>query len=541
MLLTLLAVTILPHAAGAGNVKAPATPVQQGISIMGGGTPCGTPGTWYLGATPPNVDYTKPVLLFVHGKGSCAETWWGTTSYHGTNDMYTYAYNNGYRTAFVDLYGDKMMWDNGALLNTLIDKVRNYFGVSKLTIVAHSKGGVDTNAALAHYGAAGKVSRVVTLGSPHYGTPLADYAYSTWTWWLAELFGARDDATYSMQTGYMNYFRSVTDGRDQTPFYTLSGYKCGPVFTAMWYSCAFIGGEDDGVVPVGSTRIPGGTHLKEGYWDHDEIKMGSRTWSYFMPVIRTADVPAAVAMGGLLAAAGTGPASDVAGIGMGKAAAPVSPGNLILRGGEVTGTAEAPALPIESRVRSATFTIYASHPDFSATITGPDGKAHAITMSGQVPADQVFGGTWTGHVTVNTPASGSWRLSAASSARAGYLMIAALDSDLEATLDVGQTVGTPGGKRALATGFRGGRTPASSRVEGVVKMSGEQQGENINFTPATGGHTANVNVQPARNGIYNASVTVTGTLPDGTAFERSLANSFAAVAPEQRGNWKGQN
>jgi triacylglycerol lipase len=308
----------------------------------------------------------------------------------------------------------------------------------------------------------------------------------------------------------------------------------------MWYSCAFIGGEDDGVVPVGSTRIPGGTHLKEGYWDHDEIKMGSRTWSYFVPVIRTADIPPAIAMGGLRAAADDGLATDAARGGR-AAASPPSPGNLILRGGEVTGTAEAPAFPVESGVRSATFTIYASNPDFSATMTGPDGASHAVSVSDQVPVDQVFGGTWTGHVTVNLPAAGSWTLAAASNVRTGDLMIAALDSDLEATLDAGQTVAAPGGKRALSTGFRGARTPASSRAEGIVHMSGEQQGDQIAFTPAARGHKANVNVRPARNGIYNASVTVTGTLPDGTTFERSLANSFAAVAPDQRGNWEGQN
>jgi pimeloyl-ACP methyl ester carboxylesterase len=156
-LLTLLAIP--PLAQAKGGAKAPPAPTLVGgeagdIAIMGTSGSCGTPGTWYVGATPPNADYSKPVLLFVHGKGSCAQTWWGQTTYHGTNDMYTYAYNNGYRTAFVDLYGDKTMWDNGSLLNGLIDTIRGYFGVSKLTIVAHSKGGVDSNAALVHFGAA---------------------------------------------------------------------------------------------------------------------------------------------------------------------------------------------------------------------------------------------------------------------------------------------------------------------------------------------------------------------------------------------------
>src|SRR5690606_15553332 len=114
--------------------------------------------------------------------------------YHGANDMYTYAYNHGYRTAFVDLHPEGTMWDNGQLLSSLLNQITAYFGVSKVVIVAHSKGGVDANAAAAHYGAAPKISRVITLGTPHWGTPLADLAYSSWASWLAELLGQRTEA-----------------------------------------------------------------------------------------------------------------------------------------------------------------------------------------------------------------------------------------------------------------------------------------------------------------------------------------------------------
>ena len=333
LLMLLVVMALVQPASLAKSPKAPPapTPMTGDVSIMGSSAPPGSPGTWYVGATPPNVDYTKPVLLFVHGKGGSAQVWWGPTTYHGTNDMYQYAYNNGYRTAFVDMYHDRSMWENGQMLNQQIDKVRSYFGVSKVTIVAHSKGGVDSDAALAHYGASGKVSRVITLGTPHWGTPIADMAYSSWTWWIAALMGELNDATYTMQTGYMNYFRSVTDGRTAVPFHTISGYKCGPVFSALWYGCMAIGGEDDGVVPVWSAKRPASTHMKTGYWDHDEIRMGSRTWSTFSSVIRTAQVDSAVAMEGPRLAAAPGAMSDA---GRGQSSAAEAPGNVILRGGD---------------------------------------------------------------------------------------------------------------------------------------------------------------------------------------------------------------
>ena len=498
------------------------------VSISGsvGSDPGGSPGTWYIGATPPNVDYTKPVLLFVHGKGGWAGSWWNDTVYHGHNDMYDYAYNNGYRTAFVDLYPDHDMWDNGYLLSQLVNTITAYFGVSKVDIIAHSKGGVDSDAALYYYGANPKVRRVVTLGTPHWGTPIADMAYSGWTWWIAALMGELNDATYVMQTGYMSSFRSWVDETQTAPFYTLSGYKCGPIGTALWYSCAFIGGEDDGLVGVNSAQRPSSTHLKTGYWDHDEIRMGSRTWSYFAPTIRyasTGTTPAvAWASDDLLAAANS--KSDVtAG---GKAAA--FP-NAILRGGSTTGDA-ASAFPLEKGVRSATFTFIATSADFTATLNGPAGASYTVTMEKQMGAADIFPGAYLGTVTVDAPAAGSWSIDTAAAQETGWFMMAGIDSDLKATLDVGANTMTPGAARGLSIAFSGA-TPASSQAEVVVSGRDRQAMARAQFSKA--GSLLKATVAPAESGVHTASVTVTGTLPDGSSFERSLVKSFATLAPGQ--------
>lgn len=494
----------------------------------------GSPGTWYVGATPPNVDYSKPVLVFVHGKGGWSGDWWEPTVYHGSNDMYSYAYSNGYRTAFVDLIPEASMWTNGQLLNRQLNEITAYFGVSRVTIIAHSKGGVDANAAAVHYGASAKISQIITLGSPHGGSPLADMAFSTWTWWLAALLGQRGDATYVLQTGYMSYYRSVTDGRgNAVPYHTLSGDRCGPVFTALWMGCAFIAGEDDGMVPVWSTRIPGGTHVKEGSWDHDEIRMGSRTWSWFAPLLRAGATEAAGPPAGGQPEATAAQARP--GGPPGGAGGPVTPGNAILRGGN---TAEHPVthFPVESGVRSATFTFLASGPDFRATLVGPDGSTRTVGMKGRVPADDLFAGAWLGTVTIQGPAAGQWRLQADAPARTGYLMMLSLDSDLHATLGVGQALAAPGSRQSLAVGFRG-RAPAASQAEAAFALAGQQPYGRTAFQGAAGALNASLTI-PAGNSIHNVTVTVTGTLPDGTAFERTLATSFAAVAPGARGAWR---
>jgi hypothetical protein len=543
ILLSLAPMAVLAKA-GPGAVPAPALLGAAGsaagdISAQGsvGIAATNTPGTIWIGATPPNVDYSKPVLVFVPGKGQPASSWWTDTVYHGTNDMYAYAYYNGYRTAFVDLYTEGSMWVNGELLRSQIDQIAAHFGVPKVTLVAHSKGGVDANTASVHYGASPKIARVITLGTPHWGTPVADMAYSTWTWWLAALLGERNDATYVMQTGYMEYFRSITDGRDPgVPYYTLSGYKCGPFMSALWMGCVAIGGEDDGLVPVWSARKPGGTHLKEGYWDHDEIRMGSRTWSWFAPQIQTASAgSAAVASGGAVLAAAPGRQPDV---GRGAASGPGAPGNVILRGGATDGAAP-PAFPVEPGARSVTFTFLASGPGFTATLVGPEGTARTVAATEKVGAGEIFSGAYLGAVEVKSPAAGWWSLKGDAPGTAGFLMVASLDSDVQATLDAGQGIAIPGAVRNLtASASAPGHTIRTLRAEGAVSLSGQQPHGRPPFAAGADGKLRAQIALPAAAGIHNVTVNLTGALDDGSPFERTLFTSFAAVAPGDRGVWR---
>ena len=216
-----------------------------------------------------------------------------------------------------------------------------------------------------------------------------------------------------------------------------------------------------------------------------------------------------------------------------------APGNVILRGGEVRGTAMGDAFPVETGVRQAAFTFLASALDFSATLVGPDGSRHALVMTEQVPAEDVFGGAWMAAIQVDHPAAGSWQIETAS-AHAGWLMLASLESDLTAALDVGQDVAAPGAQRALAVSFGQGRAPAASGAAAAVSLNGGQPYGRPTFAPAGQGHRAMLAIPPGLTGIHNVTVTVTGTLADGSAFERTLVSSFAAVPPGQRGIWKGR-
>lgn len=267
------------------NLVAPSRITSVAGDILGSGE--SDAGNIYYGQTPPNYREGSPVIVFIHGYSSRASTWWDG------NNMYSKAYNDGYRTAFVSVNPDKDMWVNGQLFNNMLGTITNHFSINKVVVVAHSKGGLDTDAALVHYGGHTKVDRVITFSSPHFGTPLADLAQSGWVSWLSSVFGQVNDATNSLQTGYASYFRSQTDNhpnRPKTNFRTVGAWGYGGILTVPgWYLNWNGGGRrnggNDGVVPYHSTKRPNSTVLHSGYGnqttnlDHSEVHKGTYMWA----------------------------------------------------------------------------------------------------------------------------------------------------------------------------------------------------------------------------------------------------------------------
>lgn len=267
------------------NLVAPTQMTSVAGDILGSGV--SDAGNIYYGATPTNLKAGSPVIVFIHGYSSRASTWWDG------NDMYTKAFNDGYRTAFVSVHPDKNMWVNGQLFNTMLGTITARFGVSKVVVVAHSKGGLDTDAALVHYGATNKVERAITLSSPHYGTPLADLAQSGWVSWLSSVFGQVNDATNSLQTGYASAFRTQTAANSNysnAKFRTVGGWDYSgilwvPGVYLSWNGGGSSTGGNDGVVPYYSSKRPNSITLLSGQGnattkvDHSEVHKGQYMWA----------------------------------------------------------------------------------------------------------------------------------------------------------------------------------------------------------------------------------------------------------------------
>ncbi|RIW35677.1 hypothetical protein D3H55_07285 [Bacillus salacetis] len=270
-LILLLLFLILPVSAHAGK-------------IGGKDDPGGVPGQWYAGDTPGYVDPAKPVLVFVHGINSSSKTWWED------NNMYQTAYDNGYETAFIDVHPDKDMRENGDIISNRIRDIYNYFGKKKIVIVAHSKGGIDAQNALVN-GAYPYVSNLITLSTPHYGSQLADLAYSGWAGWLAAILGSKNEATYSLQTGYMNNYRTQIDSnsnRTKNPVYTLAGSSWGSFGSSLYWGGLYLSsyGSNDGAVTVANSRLPYSREVRVINWNHTTVREAG-TFPYFRPYLTT--------------------------------------------------------------------------------------------------------------------------------------------------------------------------------------------------------------------------------------------------------------
>jgi triacylglycerol esterase/lipase EstA (alpha/beta hydrolase family) len=377
--------------------------------------PSGVPGQWYVGSTPSYVSPSKHPILFVHGLNSSSNTWWNE------NNMYNTAYQNGYETAFIDLYSTKNMWDNGYLLSQKIKEIHNYYG-EKVVVVAHSKGGIDTQSALVHYGAYPFVERVITLSSPHYGSQLADLAYSSWAGWLTGILGSKNDATYSLQTGYMNYFRSQTDKNSnvyKNPFYTLGGTKWGSFGSSLYWGGLYLRsyGSNDGAVTVNSSRLPYGTQLKVGEWNHSTIKEGSSTFNLFKGYLNESVYSASSVQTQTVDAE---PSKN-------ESAS-------FIRGGEFKGK-KRETIHVEEGTKEIKIDWISNVSQSILTLKDPSNKVYS---SFKVEKDQTeyLGGAYHHALTISNPAAGEWVVEANSSQDEHYLLNVTFDSPLNEALSI---------------------------------------------------------------------------------------------------------
>ncbi len=500
------------------------------------------------GAVPPeNPDGS--VLVFVHGYGGVASDWWTTTPYDELNDMYLEAYRAGYRTAFVSLGGRDgletgSMWTNGQRLSWQLEVIARHYDVDALDIVAHSKGGIDAQTAVVQYGASDLVDHVFTLGTPHQGSELADLLYSDRAIWLTRLLGLQTEATYTLQTGYMQTFRSIIDPKateQATAYYRAAGTNIGPPLSGLRVSGLYLSqfGTNDGAVTVASTELSEARTLFVAPYHHYNIFLGHNALPRIDRILRDPG----------------GGGTDRYWVQLPFIANNADPGSsqpstrtqFILRGGQVTDPVTE-TVPIESGVYQVTFDLMIPSDAVTATLMAPDASTRPLQLIPPTEEGGLFERAWHLSYEEEAPLAGEWTFVIRSSKPSAYFLIAAIESLLEVQLSgwpsellsLGQSLhltvqANHSSDRPVIRNVRGGvsRTgPAGSRIDAASPSSHAWSNLLLCPEPSAQPCTEGTLTLPKHEGIYAISATVTGRLSDGSPFERSFVRSVAVVPPD---------
>ncbi len=479
-----------------------------------------TPGQWFLGDRPPNYNSSKPPIVFVQGKNGSSTSWYGETTYHGVNDMYTKAYEAGYQTVFVQLYdaagnGSENQYTNGRLLATMLGQISRHFNGQKVNIIAHSKGGPDTQAALIHYGAHAYVGRVITLGSPHHGSELADLSYSWYAGWLGSLLGQNDAGTYSLQVGEMAKFRSATDShsnRSKNKYYTVAGTNRGPAFSALALGGAYLGsyGANDGLVTATSARLPYGTHLfTDSTIDHDNIRQGSKVFSRIEPYLRNASVSQLSAQ-----------TEDLEATNVADSVIHSESSNYITGGNLSQSEVTEKEIYVPAKT-SGTISIFTASDDTTVELISPDGTI--MKASDPVKDDSIVAGASLYSFQLDEFAEGSWTVKMkAANEKDAYFLVSSFDESEKVELDMAGMGKAGDTSFTLKTPKREGITSLSIKIK---DPDGNELKQTIMPKTANKGEFTSKLPNVSKPGVYNMTVDVITKHPNGKASVRTLVRS----------------
>ena len=213
---------------------------------------------------------------------------WGSGNvyviYTNSSTRIWYRYINGRKITYCGendfTAGDDYIWDQAAFMRTKILLLQQSYGLSaKFNIIAHSMGGLVSRYYIWAYPYT--VAGVVSLGTPHHGSPLAYVAD-----FIIDYFLGAEHAMEHLKPSFVDgYFKtdypvSGAPLADSGKYYTIrgdaDGWDCwgwGGELFAGWTTLSTVYWTDnDGLVPYASAVMTGATHVADfTSYDHQEL------------------------------------------------------------------------------------------------------------------------------------------------------------------------------------------------------------------------------------------------------------------------------
>jgi len=176
-------------------------------------------------------------ILFVHGWNSSGSVWTNMISRFQAAGYPASLLNNwSYNTAQSNV-------TTASQVNTKVDQIRAATGQSRVDIISHSMGGLNTRYYIKNLGGQAEVDEWVSLGGPNHGTDTALLCF-----WNTSCF--------DMQPG-SGFLNSLNSG-DETPGTTVR-------YGTWWSPC------DEVINPDTSTILSGATNTQTACMSHSSL------------------------------------------------------------------------------------------------------------------------------------------------------------------------------------------------------------------------------------------------------------------------------
>ena len=148
---------------------------------------------------------------------------------------------------------------------------------TKVIIFAHSMGGLDARHMIAHLGMESRVAALVTLSTPHRGSPYADWCLRHLNRFKAlqvlNMIGIDTGAAAELTTEHCARFNQATPDVSGVKYFSISAARplleVSPLLFQPYRIVDALEGPNDGLVSIESARW--GTHLETWPVDHFHI------------------------------------------------------------------------------------------------------------------------------------------------------------------------------------------------------------------------------------------------------------------------------
>jgi len=131
-------------------------------------------------------------------------------------------------------------------------------GVPRVNVIAHSMGGLDTRYAITHLGLHERVASLVTVGTPHHGTPLANLSDGvSGSIGVRRMLGHVGEMMRDLTTRRMAVFNEDTPDHPDVYYASVVGRAPGiadvhPLLVPTWRWLQARIGDNDGIIPADS-------------------------------------------------------------------------------------------------------------------------------------------------------------------------------------------------------------------------------------------------------------------------------------------------